>query len=945
VTLELNEREQDLLNSLIANQHSDVDFKRMPLSALSTLALGAEVAAKAKTGGISVDALTEQFAERAIKERSRRMMNMPGLAEKILEEAGLGMTEDDLISNNKLAAEESAAYGVGSFEEDVDMRRNADRGFGVGDAERRQMRDIRRKRRQGKPVNQEYEQKVQDRFAKRQGDQVFFDSGLMPFDSVGADDKDGVEMIGVRGASEQQIKDAKRKDREQGVLAKVENDRRFRGDLTEAEMSREARLEAGKVTPEASLDKYGRVPLGETETYKYDKQGNYVGKVETNRTRSAGAGGFVNPDDAQAAILGQLRARKDRGRNGLIEAIAQDAYGKANAEAILGGVRSTRGADAGELIAFPGRTAANIQGKKNVRRLPNVEGLGKARLGQAGARRFNMTPRLDDGQLTGGNIGMRYVDGDNMGVVISQRTPTGTAGMVGRPDGTIYAVDAYSGNLIPGNVEIGPAPKAQELGSYAEQMNAPQMENAARFVAENAYDSYGAQNFGDESILSAMMEDSGSGGGVRQVEITGTLNELDQRLAKKGVVIPDGIRGIADLQAASEQMIAANPKKKFFTRPSGNKMVFSENPGVPEVLEALKYAKFEQEQIANALLQTQLAQATDVNLDAKARYEGGGRMISENRVLGSLTNDGNIVFGVNDPAKGGDSLKIAKAPGKLQQRFREIEGASKDTQKPFVGQIAGAPNRVGNSQVYRGMNPTQVREFYEQQDMENRIKRENRVGKKIVPSRRDEMALVAKIRAAQEGNIAASFNQRQADAVMRTNPTNMLGRIIPGREIPDNLRQMGGPIYAEVYKRQGEQLVQRANNMPVSQRPAAQLLPRPMMPTPSATPQTMGGDPQVSTGPANPLQGPQQVDSRRISGTTQGYPTPDDLKQSMEKTQQQIGDFGRMVYEKGKEFATSNDPTIKRQRRIGYATVGAGGLLGALIGGERNARNEEEQYR
>ena len=456
------------------------------------------------------------------------------------------------------------------------------------------------------------------------------------------------------------------------------------------------------------------------------------------------------------------------------------------------------------------------------------------------------------------------------------------------------------------------------------------MNEAAKFITNNAYDSYGAQNFGDESILSTMMEDSGSGGGVRQVEISGTLNELNQRLAKKGVVIPGGIRGVADLQAAAELMVQNNPKKKFFRREGRNNMVYSENPGIAEVLEAMKYEKFEQEQIANALLQTQLAQGTNVNLDAKSRYEGGGRMVAENRVLGSLTNDGNIVFGVSDPAKGGDMLNIAKAPSKRQEQFRQLRGedggaASKESTKPFVGQVAGAPNRVGDSQVYRGKNPTQVREFYEQQDMENRIKRENKVGKTIIPSRKDEMALVAKIRAAQEGNIAAAFNNRQANAVMRTNPTNMMGRIIPGREMPDELRQMGGPIYAEVYKRQGEQLVQRANNLPVSQRPQAQLLPRPMLPTPSATPQTMGGDPQVPTGPANPLQGPNQAVPPSIG--------------------QQFGNLRESLYNKGREFATSNDPIIKRNRRIGYGAAAAGGLLGALIGGERNARNEEEQYR
>ena len=287
----------------------------MPLSALSQISLGAEIAAKAKTNGISIDDLTLRFANRAIEERSRRMQNMPGLAERILEEAGLGMTEDDLVSNNKLAAEESAAYGVGSFEEDVDMRRDSSQGFGVGDAERRQMRDIRKRRKVGKPVNAEYEQKIKDRFERRQQDQVFFDSGLMPFDSVGADDKDGVEMIGIRGASEEDIKSAKRADREQGVLAKAESERRFRGNLTEAEMQREARLEAGKVTPETPIDAFGRVPLGKEDVYKYDRAGNFVGKVEADRTRAPGAGGFVNPDDAQAEILGQLRARKERGRS------------------------------------------------------------------------------------------------------------------------------------------------------------------------------------------------------------------------------------------------------------------------------------------------------------------------------------------------------------------------------------------------------------------------------------------------------------------------------------------------------------------------------------------------------------------------------------------------------------------------------------------------------
>ncbi len=958
MTLEQEARNEELLKTYLANIQTDIDIPNLGNKELSALALGAELAAKARDKGLSIDDVINRRGQRLRQEQASRMLNNPRLAEHILESMGLGMTEDDLVSNNKLGAEDAAAYGVGSFEEDVDMRRDSGKGFGVGDAERRQMRDIRKKRAAGKPVNAEYEQKVSDRFAQRQADQVFFDAGLKPFgdnaiyafkgkppEVVGERDGKTVKRYypGVEADDAQEAlvprsiltnddrKEDARANREQGVLAKAENERRIRGDLTEAEMEREARLERGKVTPEKPVDAFGRVPLGAEDVYKYDQAGNFVGKVEAQRTRAPGAGGFVNPDEAQSAILGQLRARKDRGRNGLIEAIQQDNYGKANAEAILGGVRGTRGEDAGKLVSYPGRTSANIQGRKNVSRLPDIQGLGKAKLGAAGPRRFDMSIRKDDGELTGGRIGMNYPPDD---VVISQQRPTGIAGMVGRPDGTIYAVDARSGNLIPGNVDIGPAPVAQQLGSFAEQMNAPQMESAARFVAENAYDNYGAQNFGDESILSAMMEDSGSGGGVRPVEITGTLNELNQRLAKKGVVIPDGIRGVADLQAAAEQLIAASPKKKFFTRPGGNKMVFNENPGVAEVLESLKYAKFEQEQIANALLQTQLAQASDINLEAKARYEGGGRVISPNRTLGSLANNANIVFGVNDPAKGGDTLDIGKAPAKRQEEFRQLTAqdggaASKDSTKPFVGQIAGAPNRVGDTQVYRGMDPVQVRQFYQQQSEANRQKKAAKSGKRSVGagSQSEQMALAARIRAAQEGNMIARFRKNQADAVSRSVPRNEGGRIIPGTPVPDALRSFPSPIQAEVVGRQMEMLKQRANNMPVSQRPAAQLLPRPQMPSPSATPMTMGGDPQVATGPAR------------------GFPTNDDLKQSMEKSTEQLNNLGKMIYEKGKEYATSNAPGMQRNRRIGYATVGVGGLLGALIGGERDARNEEEQYR
>ncbi len=300
--------------------------------------------------------------------------------------------------------------------------------------------------------------------------------------------------------------------------------------------------------------------------------------------------------------------------------------------------------------------------------------------------------------------------------------------------------------------------------------------------------------------------------------------------------------------------------------------------------------------------------------------------------------------------RGGKASAKRKATAKRQEEFRQLTAqdggaASKDSTKPFVGQIAGAPNRVGDTQVYRGMDPVQVRKFYQQQSEANRQKKAAKAGNRSVGagSQSEQMELAARIRAAQEGNMIARFRKNQADAVSRSVPRNEGGRIIPGTPVPDALRSFPSPIQSEVVSRQMEMLKQRANNLPVAQRPQAQLLPRPQMPSPSATPMTMGGDPQVATGPANPLQGPQQIDKTRMPTTARGFPTREDIEMNTEKAKQQLGDIGRFVYDKGREFVTSNDPTIKRNRRIGYGGAAAGGLLAALIGGERDQR-EQEQY-
>lgn len=867
-----------MLNLFKASVQQDIDIKRMPLGELSNLALGAEIAAKVRTSGGALDDVVLAMSDRVRHEQRRRMVNNPRLAEQLLEAAGLGMTEDDVVANNKLGEAEQKAFGVGSFEEDVDMRRGEGRGFGVGDRERRQINRTYRDEVRGKKVSPEYRSKLYSKFTDKQEGQKFFDFGLKAFDQVNENDNDGVSITGVRGTPEKGIKDAARRDREQGIAAKAKEQRYARGNLTSEELDREARRESLRQTNEVFVrDGFGgfESSKGQAPVSVVRENGKLraLPRTKTQVTHRRHPFNEIAPEDAKSAVLGQLEARKEANRAGMIDRIRQD----------------------------------NVRGRVQV----GPEGL---MIGQE-----VRTPRID--QL--GKARQSVMAPSDMGVVIGKQRPTGRAMLVNRPDGSSYYVDAQTGNLA-GNVEIGPE---QQKTTMASQLNAPRLVDATNWIESRAYESYGAQNFGDEAVLASMEEKGGSGGGLRQVEISGTLADLDERFRSKGVDVGSGIRSIPALQSAVDAMIQANPKKKFFSR-EGSAMKFTDNPGVEEVLESMKIQGFEKDQIANALLQMSYANKTNVNLDAKGSYGIGGRFIDANRELGSMTSDGNIVFGVDNPRRGGDSLVIAKAPNAVQDRFRGIKNGSTDAKKPFVAQVSGEKQPIEN-RVYKGMDPIQVRDYYIAQERTNRENREARTGKRIISSPADDRALALKIRQAQEGNIVGQFNYDQSVAEMRAQPRNVSGRMVEGTPVPNNLRQMGGSIHAAVQAEQVNRLRNRAAGKPVKSAGTPTLLPRPdykQAIQPAATPVTMAQDPGVSTGPA------------------QSQPTPQSMQDMMKQANDQMRAFGQTAYNAGKEFVTSNDPGIKRARRISYGAGGGLAVLGGILG-LNNDRQEEEQYR
>ena len=212
---------------------------------------------------------------------------------------------------------------------------------------------------------------------------------------------------------------------------------------------------------------------------------------------------------------------------------------------------------------------------------------------------------------------------------------------------------------------------------------------------------------------------------------------LEEAVAKK-TGVRKGIRSADSLQAAMNAVIAGEQAKGnvLFQMIDGQK-VRSENPGLAEAMMALKIAPAQQAEIANALYQLEMSRGQNVNLDGKQQFFGGGRF---NQPTGGQS----LYLDLNDPAQGGDRLDIAKdvafvnkARAANQAQGRSI---SPDAAKPFVGQLQSdidaqaaerkafkeregynMPRRdADNVQVWRGMNPAQVRVYQEGIDRKNR---------------------------------------------------------------------------------------------------------------------------------------------------------------------------------------------------------------------------------
>ena len=615
-----------------------------------------------------------------------------------------------------------------------------------------------------------------------------------------------------------------------GQAAAADVDRRFRGDLTDAEIEGQARraamaieypdapfkaqvqpkgplgTEAPAVMDPARMEQKVIVPGSPSQgndrgrsavigltfpaaeegiTWRYEQvpgsnvpnkvliqpegEGSLTSDARRVPVRNTPGVNTVTPESAADAVLSELRSRRMKGIQGGVEArrAANDLQARI---------------DASNQLHSPGA----FYGRANVAAVPRLASLGKA-LG------------------VGADMGVKLGD---------QRKDFGDAYRVERPDGSYEYVDA-DGELL-GDLSYNSRPMPNEASS-AEMLNAPiGGETAESFIKRLQYDNYGASSFGDESVIGNLAEVGKSGGGIPQVNIGGALSGLEAAVAKElGMETPRTIRNAEALQNAANAVFAAGKAKgtKFFNMVDGKKTIV-ENPGMQELFWQLKIPPAQQKEIANALFQLEASYNQGVNLDRKKGYFEGGRFGSpvvrgkrevalqpgigpvnlnagqRSFVVNAGAGQGNqriIRFGLPNPARGGEDARIGKAPASVQAKLRKnLQG---DAAKPFVGQVEGDPARVGDIQQYKGMDPVEVRIYQEGVQRANAEKKAKRKGLRFISkSKKDQIADVATIRRMQEGNVMAGLRKDRADAQAAAQPSNEGGRIVPGTPVPTMLR-------------------------------------------------------------------------------------------------------------------------------------------------------------
>jgi len=175
-------------------------------------------------------------------------------------------------------------------------------------------------------------------------------------------------------------------------------------------------------------------------------------------------------------------------------------------------------------------------------------------------------------------------------------------------------VDPETGARLAYQGLQGPMPAVND-STTAQQLNAPQPVNAREFV---------------EATSPGYIEGGRTFGGFRQVDINGSTQLFSDRLHEMGIDSSSNVRGVDELDRATQFVISKQQAagKPFYDmevvtgadgRPTIRK-TRNPNPGVPQVLTAMRYTPAEQATLASALQQLSIAKDVLINQQGKQQY-------------------------------------------------------------------------------------------------------------------------------------------------------------------------------------------------------------------------------------------------------------------------------------------------------------------------------------
>ena len=264
--------------------------------------------------------------------------------------------------------------------------------------------------------------------------------------------------------------------------------------------------------------------------------------------------------------------------------------------------------------------------------------------------------------------------------------------------------------------------------------------------------------------------------------------------------VSPNIRSMSELQRAADAIVANTPGP-FYTKevnPEGGRMISrkQQDPDIRGVLGKLRYTPAQEAELANAMYQLEVAQATEINQNGKGQYftRTGPMGKLEPTGFGGTTPGGAQVF-FNSPEA--IDPRAGQAPVARMNPGQTIEGRdivtafkglpSPGAQQPFIGQVADEPPRMNRFNSTGQTSPEGIERALRQQEQEFAFKRQKTAAKKdprtivrpVDQQQVDEPALRGKVVKAQltqeRANRDAKKRQAKQTEIMQYIPRRFRG--------------------------------------------------------------------------------------------------------------------------------------------------------------------------